>query len=431
MTRHAALPGGRLIAAMSSAALVQAAAAAAAGLWATVVLGADSRGVMVIGLTTASVAALAGGFGTGASVRSQLPMLVGIERDRLIAGYTAVSAGGALLCALASVGVMRLCAVFISSDLGAVRLQIVVAMSAFVQCLTTQALDAWYAEGLFRIGSRINAVAASVSFVGVVVAGLVRETPTAMIAGGVAGELSVLSVSIALLVRRGLLRIQGVTRADVSGHIRRGWPTISLGFGMTIVFRADRFILGAFAGPAAITLYSLAATFSEVTRIVPHALGQVFIRQVADRERAVSLSPVVRSAIAATAASAVVVGIVGWVAIPIVFDSELHDARDYLLLLLAAELLFSPFFVASRGLMGGGWMRIAGLIGFAGCAAAVATYFVAVPPLGIVGACVASALTYLALSIATVVALSTRLQRRASERPVERTIGVDPVVDRW
>ena len=98
-------------------------------------------------------------------------------------------------------------------------------------------------------------------------------------------------------------------------------------------------------------------------------------------------------------------------------------------MLLGAEVLFCPFFVASRGLMGGGWTRVTGLIGAVGCVAAVALYLVLVPLLGTVGACLASAIVYLGLSVATVVALDVRLRTRAADAPMDQTAPDDPSLD--
>jgi O-antigen/teichoic acid export membrane protein len=131
-------------------------------------------------------------------------------------------------------------------------------------------------------------------------------------------------------------------------------------------------------------------------------------------------------AIIATAVTGLAIGVVGWVAIPAVFDDELHDARNYLLLLLGAEVLFAPFFIAGRGLVGGGWTKATGIIGALGSVFAVLAYLALVPPFGLLGACLASAIAYLALSVVSVATLSDRLRNR---RPVDQTAAhADPAV---
>jgi O-antigen/teichoic acid export membrane protein len=297
----------------------------------------------------------------------------------------------------------------------------VVAVSAFVQCLNAQMFDAWYADGRFRHGALIGAATASLGFVGLVVAGTITATPTAMILGSVAGEAVMATVSFTLLYRRRLVAIERTTVAEVAALVRLGWPSLSVLVGVIMVFRADRYIVGAFAGASAVTLYSLAATFSELARTVPQQLGQVFVRQVAGRAAGISLRRTVRLAVAAATLSGLAIALAGWIAIPVVFDRDMRDAREYLLLLVGAEVLFAPFFVASRGLVGGGWNRITGVIGAAGCVVGVISYFALVPSLGIVGACVGSAATYAGLSLATSLTLSRRLAGRQLVDAVRHT----------
>jgi acetyltransferase-like isoleucine patch superfamily enzyme len=89
---------------------------------------------------------------------------------------------------------------------------------------------------------------------------------------------------------------------------------------------------------------------------------------------------------------------VSWYAIPLVFGPELLDARRYLLLLLVAEILFTPFTVAAKGLVGGGWTRTVGLVGSAGGGLAIISYGALTPLWGVWGACLATCATYLVLS---------------------------------
>ena len=406
--------GRRLIAVMTGTSVVSAGAASFAALWATRVLGPTPRGVMILAITTAGMVSLLGGLGTGAAFRAQLPLASPESRERLARAYAWVSVVGSLVAALVSVGVMLAAAAVITPALGGAHLLAVVSASTFVQCLTTQGLEAWFAEGHFQRGSWLTAAAAGLGMGGLMAAGAISRTPTAMIIGDLLFEAAVMLVSVTWLARERLWVFARPRPGDVRDLVRRGWPSIGVGVGIVLIFRADRYVLGAFEGAAAVTLYSTAATLAEAARTIPHQLGQVFIRQVAERGGEVSLRRTVYLALAATVATGAVVGVVGWLAIPVVFGRDLRDARDYLLLLLAAEVLFCPFFVASRGLVGGGWTRATGVIGGVGCVAAVAGYLVAVPTLGITGACIASAVTYLGLSIATVWALEVRLAERTA-----------------
>ena len=410
--------GRRLIAAMSGASLVQSAGAAMAGLWATVVLGAEARGVMVIAVTTAGIVGLTAGLGTSAAYRAILPTVGPEERHRLAVAYGTVSLLSASAGAVVSVGILLLASLGISDDLAEPTLIAAAAAAAFLQCLAMQANEGWWADGRFTLGAVLAAVGAFLGFVGVVVAGVIRESPAVMLAGQVVGEGSVAVVSVVLLRRSRLFLVGRRAGVELRRLIRVGWPTLGGTIGAIVTFRADRYLIGVFVGPAAITVYSLAATLGEVCRTVPHALGQVLIRRIATRDPSVVLRRTVVQAIIATAVTAIAIAVVGWLAIPVVFDEELLDARTYLLLLLGAEVLFAPFFIASRGLVGGGWTRATGLIGAGGSVLAVISYLALVPPFGLVGACVASAASYLVLSVVSVTVLRDRLRHRA---PIDQT----------
>jgi hypothetical protein len=66
------------------------------------------------------------------------------------------------------------------------------------------------------------------------------------------------------------------------------------------------------------------------------------------------------------------------------------------------------------------------VIGAVGCVFAVACYLTLVPPFGLAGACLASAIAYLALSVVSVLTLSDRLRHR---EPVDQTAPhADPAV---
>ena len=421
--------GRRLIAVMSSASLLQSAGAAAAGLWATIVLGAESRGVMVIAVTTAGLVGLTAGLGTSAAYRALLPTAGAEERRTLAVAYGTVSLLSAVGAATISIGILLLTSLGISDDLAEPTLLAAAAAAAFFQCLATQANEGWWADGRFTRGSVLAAIGTVCGFVGVVVAGVVRESPAAMLTGQVVGEGSVVLVSVVLLHRARLFLVGRGVMAEARRLVRVGWPTLGGTVGAIVTFRADRYLIGVFVGPAAITVYSLAATLSEVCRTVPHQLGQVLIRRIATRDPSVVLRRTVVQAIVATALTGAVLGLVGWLAIPTVFDDELHDARTYLLLLLGAEVLFAPYFIAARGLVGGGWTRATGVIGAAGCVLAVVSYLVLVPPFGLLGACLASAGCYLALSLATVVVLGHRLRDRPPvDQTADRADPADPVV---
>jgi len=174
-------------------------------------------------------------------------------------------------------------------------------------------------------------------------------------------------------------------------------------------------------------VYSLAATLSEVPRVVPTATGQVLMREVSVGRGAGSAGRLLRAAVLITAAGSVVGGVLGWLLIPPVFGAEFVGARELLVVLLVAEVCFTPYALASRGLLGGGWTVTAGTLGMAGAALGVGCYTVAANVGGATGAAVGSIVVYGGLSAASWALLRRRLRPAPlpPDRPVARTGAVE------
>jgi O-antigen/teichoic acid export membrane protein len=118
-----------------------------------------------------------------------------------------------------------------------------------------------------------------------------------------------------------------------------------------------------------------------------------------------------RSAAAATAgavAAGVVVVIVAFAVTVPVFGAGFAQAPGLLVVLVVAEVCFAPFFVTSRGLVGGGWTTAAGLLGVGGGVVAIAAYAAVTGPYGAAGAAGATVAVYAGLSVASYLLLRAR-----------------------
>lgn len=393
---------------LTAASIVQVACAGGAALVATLRLGAHDRGLMVIGLTLASFAALVSGLGTGSAFRSYLPNSEsGAHRARLVAAFCWCSAGGALLsvlgAALATVASARL----ISPDLATPGFVVAVAAFAAAQVALLQINEAWFADGRFRRGSATAAVTAAGGLVGVAAAATVYADAAVLLLAQAVGNLAVSTLQLPALRRAGLVRWSVPSVEAVAALLRRGIPALGLNLGLAIVLRADRYILGALSGPFAVGVYSVAATVSETIRMLPQAVGQLFFRDASLGRGAAESGANARRAIVGGAVSAAAVAVIGWMLIVPVFGEEFSQARVLLLVLLVAELCFAPYAVYSRGLLGGGWTRAAALLGATASAVAVPAYVVASGLGAATGAAVASIVVYGFMS-----ALSWRLLTR-------------------
>jgi O-antigen/teichoic acid export membrane protein len=149
-------------------------------------------------------------------------------------------------------------------------------------------------------------------------------------------------------------------------------------------------------------VYSLAATLSEVPRVVPQAVGQLFVRHVALGSGA-RLARWVSGSVLAAAVGGLLVAAGGWLLIVPVFGETFEPARSMLLVLVVAEACLAPYLVASRGLIGDGRTRAAGAFGLAASVVAVGCYLLGARLGGSMGLAAGCVALYCGLSARAVV----------------------------
>lgn len=403
---------------LAGSSLLQAGCSSLSAVLASVLLGPGDRGLMVLGGTSAAMAALVAGMGTGAALRSRLPTTpVGDPRHRLLASYTWWSVLSGLSAATLVLALSAVSAPFIDARLAGPAFLAAVVVATVAQTALTLFPDAWYAVGRFRPGGGWAAGMTAGGLVGVLLAGAVGGTATTLLAGQGLGMLTVAVLQAAHLRSVGLLVFGRADRAQLGHLLRAGVQALGLTVGLTLVLRTDRYLLGAVSGTAAVGVYSVAATLSEAPRLVPAALGQILMRDVAVGAGRARLRRTWWEATGLAVAGGLVVGVAGWLLVVPVFGVAFAGARPVLLVLLVAEVVFAPFAVASRGLLGGGWMGTVGALGLLGSLTAVALYTVAIPAWGVYGAAGASVVVYAGLATTSWLLLAARLRRRAATMP--------------
>ncbi|WP_157984990.1 lipopolysaccharide biosynthesis protein [Lentzea terrae] len=390
---------------------------AGAALVATRVLGPDERGIMVLGMTIGSLCALLGGFGTGSAFRRQF-CLAGGNRPALTSAYTRCSTAGALSAALLGVASTAASAPLIDAALASPPFLLAVGCYSAGQVVVGQVVDAWFADGRFHRGGVTAAVTSAGGLAGVVLASG-AESATSLLLAQAAGVAVLVVAEVAGLRRGGLLSWVPVSAGTVTGLMRLGAPTLGLSIGLVVVLRADRYVIGLTAGTAAVGIYSLAATLGEIPRMLSAALGQLCLRDISLGRGAPNLVRTTLLAVATTAVAGLLVALAAWLLVVPLFGQEFGSARELLVVLVAAEVCFAPFVVASRGLIGGGWTTAAGVLGATGAAGAIGVYGVTGSLGGAIGVAVGSVVLYGALSTAA----WTMLRRRVSAAGVDQLGG--------
>jgi O-antigen/teichoic acid export membrane protein len=162
----------------------------------------------------------------------------------------------------------------------------------------------------------------------------------------------------------------------------------------TVSFRADQWVLGASHGPAALGVYSLAVSVSEVATYLASARGMTVFRSAA-RGTSGSARRLVAEVVAVTAASAALVAAIGVWAIPLVFGEGFRDAVGLLALLLPGTVGLGLLRVCGNELSGRGRPGVVAVVAIAQAVGLLGAFLLLVPDGGGRAAAIVSSAGYL------------------------------------
>ena len=179
------------------------------------------------------------------------------------------------------------------------------------------------------------------------------------------------------------------------GYATRGRGNDVLNF---LNMRLDVVLLNVLSTPAAVGVYATAAVISELTWQPSLAVSKViFPRTAAAPDAGAALATTLASTrvtFALTVLVGILVGAVGWVAIPVVFGDGFAGARSALLVLLPGSALWSLSRVLTAALSGMGLPQIGSVVAGASFALTITGDLLLIPRYGVNGAAVASTVAY-------------------------------------
>lgn len=224
----------------------------------------------------------------------------------------------------------------------------------------------------------------------------------------IAGVFQVLA-GLRVLHVRGLEMRPRYSREAWSRLLRTGWPAIPSTLSQLLTFRVDRYIVGVFMTPAAVGVYSVAATVPEFLRIIPMALGQSAFFRVASRTaRHSDFRRPLLACLAATVGLGTVVFLLAPVAVRVLFGPEFSGAITPLRILLLAEVAMTAFNIDGAILAGLGRLKDGAVVALIGLVLVLILDFVLIRSHGLGGAAWASVLAYSVMSVAAHVVLRWR-----------------------
>lgn len=201
--------------------------------------------------------------------------------------------------------------------------------------------------------------------------------------------------------------------------MRTGAPGIAVDLSSILTFRLDRYLLGLLQSPAAVGVYSVAATAPEILRLPALAMGQPIFHRVASRTARVEDFGRTRfHCLLVTGALAVMTFLAAPIAVRVLFGDQYSDAVTPLRILLLAEFGITLFYI-DGALLAAGFSRLGGpaLASVAGCVVVVVADLVLIPPYGVAGAAWGSVIGYSVIGLVSHGILRHRLRQREHIQP--------------
>lgn len=355
-------------------------------------LGPSGRGVLVLLITVAGLSLLVCSLGINVSGRIHL---VGQGKGADSGDYLGLSA---LL-----VSVQGMVTVFAGiALLGVVEVRLsahdLVLFGLLGGCLLAQHLttEAIYAYGHARVAAAVDAAGSIVQLGAVVILAQVSVTTVRsfVVALLVGGSFQV-ALALVTLRRVGVSIRPRYRRAPWILLIRRGLPGIATALAQVLTFRMDRYLVGVFLTPAAVGVYSVAATAPELLRLPLVALGQpIFFRLASGSAELRDFRRIRLICLIATALLAAVLAILAPFLVRTIFGSEFAGAVTPMRILLLAEGGIALYSVDGPSLVGVNRVRDASLAAVAALLVVVIGDLILIPAFGMVGAAWASVVAY-------------------------------------
>lgn len=240
-------------------------------------LGPSARGMLTLVITAASLSMLLLTMGVALAGRLHL-----VSKDRVSLGeYLGLGIALTLLQGICCVALGLFLLPLANTRLG--TLGILSLMSYGMIILGSQLLSgALLAYGYFAYASLSDMSAGIISLL--VTSALVisdaREVPLYVISLAT-GPLIGSFIGLIVLRRKGHGIRPSYKRLAWTRLLRAGVPSLGLNVGQAAIFRIDRYLVGFFLSPAAVGLYSVAATAAELVRLPSFSLGQFLFHRLA------------------------------------------------------------------------------------------------------------------------------------------------------
>ncbi len=231
------------------------------------------------------------------------------------------------------------------------------------------------------------------------------------------GPFGQIVVSLTLLERKGYRVRPRYAPLAWTRLLRTGVPGLGLTLGQSATYRLDRYIVGLYLTPAAVGLYSVAATVTEVARLPALSLGQVLFHRVATGRLALHKERMLYfTGLGLSAALIVALFLVAPWGVGAVFGHTYDGAVTPLRILLGGEITVASYLLDSSSLSGRNQMPKAAKATLIGLFSVTGLDILLIPRYGIVGAAWASVVGYSSMGLLVRYYLVRLMRSDAAER---------------
>lgn len=380
-------------------------------------LGPEGRGVFVLVFTLATFSMVVCGLGINISGRLQLVTAHNpvSSREYFGLGSALGVTQGAVSGALAAV-LLPVLDVYLSwSEVGLVAALAVTLFANYI------AIDALNAYGHTVAAAAVDALGSAAQLLLVVGVAVADRTALAPFLLALISAYALQAVFGFAYLRRVGIDIRpryGVT--EWIRLLRHGPSGMAIQLGQHSIFKLDRYLIALFLSPGAVGVYSVAAAFPEMLRLLPVAMAQPVLYGLASGTATrVDFARSRRAGLMLMVAGAAITAAVAPWAVPVLFGPDYKSAITPLRLLLGAEVALAVYYIDGAALTGQRRVRETASAVLIGLVVAIAGYLALIPWLGINGAAMASVIAY--ASMATVVRVRIRRQPGALP-PTSRTV---------
>lgn len=390
-------------------------------------LGPTGRGVLVLLLTLASFTLLVCSAGLNTSGRIHLVGPDAVDPAAYLGLSTTLTAAQLAVCGL--LGTVLLPLVDVELSLAQDVLFALLGASLLLPFLLNAAINAFGFTTRAAVVDASGSIAQLLFVVVLAVRGVDSVSP--YVGALIAGNVVQVVVSLAALRRAGIPLGLRYDKQAWATLVRTGTPGIAMDVSQVLTFRSDRYILGLFLDPAAVGVYSVAATAPELLRLPALALSQpIFHRLASGAARIGDFARTRVLALGMTAVLAVATFLAAPWVIQTLFGAEYAAAVTPLRIMLLAEFGITLFYI-DGSLLAAGQRRLgaASRASFAGLVVATIANLVLIPTFGLAGAAWGSVAAYSVVGIVAHLLLRRGMtSEQSTDEPAAAPAEIDDAV---